>query len=67
MAWVLCPYPYHKPTRQHLLRTLGEIQLDAQGFLLAITSNLHCAFAALVQAISAALSTDGLSLDWCEI
>jgi hypothetical protein len=77
LIWTRNALPDAQPALQHLgiLRLVrdvmaipGKIELDAQGYLLAITLNRHCPFAAaLVQAFSAALSVDGLSLNLGEI
>jgi hypothetical protein len=73
LIWTRNAFPDSLPAVHHLgilrlvrdvLAIPGKIELDAQGYLLAITLNQHCPFAAaLVQAFSAALSTDGLSLN----
>jgi hypothetical protein len=77
LIWTRNALPDTQPALQHLgilrlvrdvLSIPGKIELDAQGYLLAITLNRHAPFAAaLVQAFAAALSTDGLSLNLGEI
>jgi Transposase DDE domain group 1 len=77
LIWTRNALPDALPTLHHLgilrlvrdvLTIPGKIELDAQGHLLTITLNQRCPFAAaLVQAFSAALSIDGLSLNLGEI
>jgi hypothetical protein len=72
LIWTRNALPDTQPSAQHLgilrlvrdvLTIPGKIELDGQGHLLAITLNQRCPFAAaLVQAFSATLSGNGLSL-----
>ena len=77
LIWTRNALPDAQPALQHLgilrlvrdvLTIPGKIELDAQGYLLAITLNRHAPFAAaLVQAFSVPLSVHGLSLNLGEI
>ncbi len=77
LIWTRNALPNTPPSAQHLgilrlvrdvLTIPGKIELDAQGYLLTITLNQYCPFAAaLVQAFAAALAADGLLLNLGEI